>query len=459
MVSAEFCSLVERVYAVNGITFQLKDLLLKMRAINCKELYHQASGSDFIHKVAQTFGTRVLTSFIGLVTSVMISRALGPEGRGSYSIAVTIGAIAVQLCNLGLHASNTYHLTKERFLLPVLLSNSLVVGFGFGGMVAFASWLVFSLKPDWAPVSGVLLNLALVGIPLSLVYLLIQNLLIGIQEISIYNQIELVTKLGGMVLIGFVLLIHYVSVQLLFSISIVTTGVAIIYSVVKLKPYINQTLIPSWKFFKKGLLYGFKAYLAALFSFLVLRIDLFLITYVLGKEQAGYYSVAVNLTDIIYLLPVVISTILFPKLSAIVDNTEKWLYTKKVAWAIVAIMVCITSFSGIFSGFFVRLLFGDAFLPATDAFNWLLPSIVLLSANTVFMNYFASIGMPWITVYSPGIAMLMNILINLILIPTFGIVGASMSSIITYGMMLIISVIYIRKGDRHGARISEETIY
>jgi Na+-driven multidrug efflux pump len=59
------------------------------------------------------------------------------------------------------------------------------------------------------------------------------------------------------------------------------------------------------------------------------------------------------------------------------------------------------------------------------------------------MNYFASIGMPLITVVSPGLAAIVNIAVNLKLIPWWGIVGASITSVLSYGLMLVASIIYV----------------
>ena len=61
------------------------------------------------------------------------------------------------------------------------------------------------------------------------------------------------------------------------------------------------------------------------------------------------------------------------------------------------------------------------------------------------MNFFASIGMPLITLLSTGFATVLNIILNMRFIPEYGIIGASFSSIISYGLMLIISIIYVYK--------------
>ena len=50
----------------------------------------RALESDFVRKVLETFATRILLIGIGLATSVLIARILGPEGRGLFAVAGTI---------------------------------------------------------------------------------------------------------------------------------------------------------------------------------------------------------------------------------------------------------------------------------------------------------------------------------------------------------------------------------
>jgi O-antigen/teichoic acid export membrane protein len=145
----------------------------------------------------------------------------------------------------------------------------------------------------------------------------------------------------------------------------------------------------------------------------------------------------------VYLLPVVAGTILFPRLSGMLVNREKWNLTKKTTLFIGLIMVVLACCAALLASPVIRILFGEAFMPAVPAFQWLLPGIVLLSINTCYMNYFASIGMPIVTVVSPGLAAIVTIIVNLKLIPWLGIVGASITSVISFGLMLIASIIYV----------------
>jgi len=406
-------------------------------------LYRKTTTSDFIHKVAETFVTRILLIGIGLITSVIVARVLGPEGRGLYAVAATIVAIGVQFSNLGLHASNTYYVARDRELLPALVGNTIVVSFGFGGLGCVFTWIIFSLWPNLAPLNGLLLILSLTWIPFGLAYMLLQNLLLGIQEVRSYNKIELTTKILGVGFIGLVIFLRNVRVEEVFSAGLIALVISFLWALWRLLMKIPNLPIPSFALFKENIQYGIKAYLAAFFAFLILRVDLLMVKYILSAEEAGYYSIAVSMADMVYMLPLVIGTILFPKLSAMASNQEKWAFTRKMAVSVGVVTVVLATFAGLLAGPAVRILFGELFVPAIPAFICLLPGIVLLSINTCYMNYFASIGMPLITVVSPGLAAIVNIAVNLKLIPWWGIVGASITSVLSYGLMLVASIIYV----------------
>jgi O-antigen/teichoic acid export membrane protein len=361
---------------------------------------------------------------------------------------MTFAAIGIQFGNLGLHASNTYYVAKDRALLPSLVGNTFFVSFIIGGIGAGFAFILFFLWPNLAPIHGPLLTLALMWIPVGLAYMLLQNILLGIHEVRAYNMIELVMQIVGVALIGMVIILNLVTVEMIFLTGVITVFVSFVWAFWRIKPHLSYNPTVSFPLFIDNIQYGIKAYLAAFFAFLVLRADLLMVKYMLGTEQAGYYSIAVSMADMISTLPVVAGTILFPKLSALINDHEKWQLTKKTARGIGIIMIIFTVCSVVLARPIIEVLFGEPFLPAVPAFIWLLPGIVLLSINVIYMNYFASTGMPPITIYSPAIATICNILLNLKLIPIFGIVGASLASVFSYGLMLAGSVIYISRMKR-----------
>ncbi len=407
--------------------------------------FHRITTSDFIHKVTETFVTRVLLLGIGLFTSILVARALGPQGRGQYAVIWVVAGIGVQFGNLGLHASNTYYVAQNRKLLPTLLSNSLWISAGLGGVGAFIAWIFFTIRPALSPLQGSPLVLALISIPISLAYLLMQQLLVGIQDIRTYNLVELAIKLLTVFLCGIVIVAHHTSVETVYIPSLIALAMGCFWIGKKLKTNYSGLPRPSFLLFKENIFYGFKAYIAAFFAFLAQKVSLLMINSALGAEQAGYFSISTTMADLVYMLPVVIGMILFPKLAEMQGKVLKWNLAKKVILLTTGIMIPITILSAFLAKQVVNILYGSEFLPAVPAFQWLMPGIFVLSINTIYMNYLASIGMPLITIYSPAIATILYILLNIQFISKWGIAGASIAAFFSYGTMLLLSILYISK--------------
>lgn len=404
-----------------------------------------AVASDLVRKVSEAFAARILLIGLGLVTSVLVARLLGPEGRGLYAVAMTVSAIGVQFGNLGLHASNTYYVARDRELLPVLISNTLAVSFVAGGAGVGLAWGIFALWPELAPVHGQLLALAFVWIPFGLAYLLVQNLLLGVQEVRAYNKIELATRFLAAGLIGLVFILHIVNVEAVFFTGLVALILGLAWGLWRLRSYFSHLPAPSLTLFKANLRYGLKAYTAALFAFLVLKFDLLMVKYMLGGEQAGYYSVVVSIADMIYLLPVTVGTILFPTLSALADVQAKWRLTERASLVMGVLLLPPLALSVMRAEAIVRLLFGDTFVPAVPALIWLAPGILFLGIQTVAVQFLNSIGFPRRVVAIWGFSWLVNIGLNLWSIPRYGISGASAVSTFSYLIVLILVIGVIRR--------------
>jgi hypothetical protein len=151
------------------------------------------------------------------------------------------------------------------------------------------------------------------------------------QDIRSYNLIELGQKVLSLLMLGGVVLLHAVTVESIYLSGLISLAIGFIWTLRRLKTRLFPFLSPSVSLFKENLHYGMKAYVAALFSFLVLRIDLLMIQYMRGAEETGFYSIAAAVADLVYLLPVIVGTILFPRLSAMSSDQERWDFARVIA--------------------------------------------------------------------------------------------------------------------------------
>ena len=406
--------------------------------------WRSARASDFVGKVLGTYLARILVILVGLVMAVVVARILGPTGRGLYAVAAATGALGVQFGNLGLHTSNAYFVARRPSDLPFLTWNTLAVSLGVGAFIAAVLGCVLLAWPSLLSIRGAVLAVAVLGIPFGLAYSLLQNLMLGVQDVRGYNIAEIATRSLPLVLIGLLFLARAVTVVSVLSATLVVTVAGSFWIAQRLIGRFEGGIRCSLTVFRSSIQYAVKAYLAATFCFLVLRADLFMVQHILGPEQAGYYSIASTMADYVATLATVIGMILFPKLSALTDIRIKLAMTKKAAVGTALALLPLVALASLLATPAVRLLFGPAFLPASSAFVLLMPGMLFLGIHTVMVQFLNSIGYPKSVVIIWGACSAFNVAVNIWAIPHYGIAGASVVSSISYflAFFFVLWVVY-----------------
>ena len=415
---------------------------MKSRESANPEVLVRSSGPwhTFWGKVAATLTTRGLLLFVTLASSIVSARYLGPEGRGVYAVLMSIAAIGVQFGNVGLHAANTYFLGQDRSLRSRIVYNSASVSLLLGGVIILGLSVLRGLI--WTPGGYPLwmYYVAVAGIPFSLFYLFAVNIRLGLGQIGSFNRTEIIVNVSGLVAVVVLLAALRLDAGSLIVYSTVFNACAAVWLFLQLMRSAEPEKF-DMALFSRMFRYGLKAYTAAIFAFLVLRFDLLMVNRMIGVEAAGIYSMAVQIADVLYLFPVSIGLVLFPEIAGMKSGTLA--FAKSTA-RVTAMLLGVGAVGVWFvAPLFIQIAYGTEFIEAATALKWLLPGIWILGINTVFMNYFAGTGMPLITVISPAIALLMNVGLNLILIPRMGISGAALASTVAYFLMFGCSMAYL----------------
>src|SRR4029077_19928320 len=134
----------------------------------------------------------------------------------------------------------------------------------------------------------------------------------------------------------------------------------------------------SWTVFRRSIGIGVKAYTIAFFGFLLLRIDLLMVKYMLGATEAGYYSISQVLAENTMMFPVVVGLLLFPKLSALKEREEKLRLANKAVLVPAALMLPAVLIATFAAAPIISIAFGRNFLPAVSPFAWLMPGTYFL---------------------------------------------------------------------------------
>jgi O-antigen/teichoic acid export membrane protein len=396
---------------------------------------------DFLRRIGQTFTTRIALIGISLISSVIIARTLGPSGRGEYGVASVLAVMGAQFAMLGLHASNTYFLARDKERLPKLLGNSLVASAVAGGLVA-GLLLVLIKAGVLSSLHGVLLWLAVCAVPVHAAAGLLQNLYLGLYDTRRYNRIDIVSNFANLAILTGLVGLGLETAVTVYGASLAVSVAMMLWMVIWLKGRAGAISV-SWNLFRDNVGFSIRSYVSTLIMLLATRIDILMIEFFSDVEAVGYFAIAATLAELLGMLAVVAGSILFPRLSAERDAQLRWKLARQTA----AVIAGVTAMGGVISvplaGPVLVLLFGEQYVPSVTPYLLLLPGAVFLSTNVILMNYFAAEGMPPVVFVAPLVGFLVKLLLGVQLIPDYGNAGAAVAFSVSYLAMLSTSLCYI----------------
>jgi len=158
-----------------------------------------------------------------------------------------------------------------------------------------------------------------------------------------------------------------------------------------------------------------------------------------GAAEAGVYSVATQFGLLLMLLPSVIATLLFPRVTAEQDahGETTWLVTKHTA--LIMLVCCLAAVP---VSFLLPLVYGAAFSNATMLLLILLPGVYLIGLESVLVQHFSALGLPRAIPVYWLVTLVVNLVLVLALVPQFGAYGAAIASTVSYALIFALVTFY-----------------
>ncbi len=403
------------------------------------------SNGKFIRGTTITFSAGVLSLLVGVGTSVILARVLGPEGKGIYALAMLLPSLIVTFGNLGIGPATVYYVARDDFRRREILGNNVLLSLGIG-IIGILAGLVVILFFREIVVPGVPLSyllLALILVPVEIFFSYVRYVLLGAQRIKEFNYVQIAQSAIFLGFIAIALLGLRAGVTGAIVAALITwllVDVLVFHLAKKVAGGINFK--PNAFYIKQSITYGLQAHLANILGFLNYRIDIFLVNGFLGPAAVGLYTVGVGLVEKLWMISQAAGTVLFPRIAAENEEERQKKFTPLVARTVLWTTALGALALAFLSHWIVLLLYSEAFLPAVEALQALLVGIVALSAGRVLSNDLAGRGRPILNAYGGMATVAVNIVLNIIWIPRFGIVGAAWASTVSYFVSFLLALVF-----------------
>jgi O-antigen/teichoic acid export membrane protein len=379
------------------------------------------------------FFERILRILVSFVVTIFVVRYLGPKDFGLYSYALSFFWLFGSLSTLGLESITTREIVKfpEKkdeingtvFFLRLAGSFAAVISIGITLLItgedSFTSMLILILSGSFFFQSFSVIEYyfrAIVKAKYN-AYALSASVILssGLKVIFILTEAPLL----------------YFIYAVVFEYMVLAAGLIIVY-------HYNKLSIFNWKYSKQlasALLKdSWPLMLSGIVVMVYMRIDQIMIKHMIGEEAVGFYAAAVRLCEAWYFIPVTLCNSIFP---AIVNakNVSEEFYNNRMqklydilTWLAIVIAVPVT----IFSGQIIELLFGQEFAPASPVLTIYIWAGVAVFLGVASSQYLINENLTKLSFIRTFTGMIINVILNLVLIPVWGINGAALATLVSY---------------------------
>lgn len=395
-----------------------------------------------------------------LIFTILLARILLAESLGVYSLVISIASIFMTFADLGLDSIliryTSLDVKKEKkvayfhYIFKLKLTISLLVSIA---LLVFAYPLSFWVykKPElFAPLlisSFFIFSSLFVNFFSSYFYVIKKTKYIGIKEIILQ-----ITRMILLILVFILLLVTYRILGVFVS-MILSNLVVILLLLVwvnKHSPYIlkkTKEKIDKIKVIKFSVYYTIASVSGIFFTY----IDTIMLGFYVSFAFLGYYRVAFTSVFGIVSLFTYIGTVLLP----VFINLEKQrlqIAFNKVSRFVLIFAIPATFGCLILGKYFIKVLYGSEYLPATISFYILSLMLITYMPVTIISSLFFSKEKPKYVAKATVISLLINIVLNYILISqlikiseVWATAGAAIATIISRTYLFFYLIIVTKK--------------
>lgn len=400
------------------------------------EIWTHAGFQRYFRNTGWLFAFRIASMLVSFLVSISVARYLGPENLGIINYSVSLVGLFSFLASLGIDSILYRDLVNEPEKENKLMGTAFFLRL-FGSVLAFIGVIVTMIVLHGNALTNVIILIIASGY-------IFQAFLV----IPFYFQAKVISKhlalsmfFGVFVLSALKLLLIFVSANI-FYFAIVLLLEPILYMVIYWFIYNHAgRKIFDWRFDKKiaqtMLLVSWPLMFTGAFAAIYSRIDQVMLGSLLNARAVGIYSVSALLSEYWYFVPLGIVSSLVP---AIINGKKSGEITykkrlKSLLGLVALIGLAAAAFFTIFSDWIIQFFYGANYIEAANVLKIYIWGGIGMSLGFV-VNQLLIIENKTKIIFIFGlISMLVNVILNLVLIPRFGMYGAAIATLISYSII------------------------
>lgn len=386
-----------------------------------------------IGNTAWLFADRISRMTIGMLVALWVARYLGPAQFGGFNYALAFAALFSAFANLGLDSIVIRNIVRD----PTCAQETLGTAFALKLVGAFVTLLLstVTIRLLRSPDDSALLMVAIIAAG---------NIFQAFDTIDFWFQSQVRSKFTVSARNAAFLLSSVIKVLLILTkaplLAFVWVGVGEVFLgacglIVAYR--LAGHRLDDWSFSlfraRELLRQSWPLFLSAAFVTLYIRIDQVMVGQMMGDRDVGIYSAAARLTEAWYFIPMAITSSVFPAVVAAKQQGEASYYDRleKLLLLMVWLSLAIAIPSTLLADPIVRFLFGPEYQGAAAVLAVQCWSGLFIFSGLVSNQWYLLEDLNHYTLYRHVLGAGINVGLNLVLIPRYGIKGAALATLTT----------------------------
>ncbi|WP_155349570.1 lipopolysaccharide biosynthesis protein [Acrocarpospora pleiomorpha] len=397
-----------------------------------------------LRRALDTVASQVLRLGLAAVTGVLLARALEPESRGVYAVVATTAGITIQLGHLSLQQSQIAFWPdagKRRALLANSLFLSLAIG-AICAMLSFAASLVLPLA------SPGLLALALLAVPFGVAAINLNGIMLLRSRQRLVNRAWVLTGLTQCVPLLVLIALGKASVTAVIVCWTLSTAApfALLAATLKLRRLRGRIRLA-----RRQLAVAGRYHPGRLAFYLLLTVDVLLLNALASAREAGLYTVAVAVLSLAAAPAEAVRQLSLARQADADGDGARQATTRALrlnlltATAVVAVLAAAAPI-------LIPLVYGSAYTPSVAPMLALAPGAIMLALLKPVEQFLVRLSRPMTMTAISIIALGVNLVLNGVLIPQWGAVGAAVASTAAYTLVAVIELTWFVRASRTAPR-------
>jgi PST family polysaccharide transporter len=192
---------------------------------------------------------------------------------------------------------------------------------------------------------------------------------------------------------------------------------------------------------------GWPLLLSSISVILYMKMDQIMLKFMCGDLETGIYLAAVRLSEPWNFIPVVICSATYPSILK-ARETDSVKYAKRIQLlfdGLYVIGLILAVFSTIFAAPIVKTLFGNAYLPSIPVLQLHIWSTIAVFLGIASGQWLLAEGLQFISLIRTVLGLLVNLILNLILIPKYGALGAALATTVSCSVSVFAGLLLTRQ--------------